>query len=89
MSQYYNEKICSLVEKLYISSGNSKERLSECQEKIISCYLASKTANLSDEANEFWNKFNEEYLSKINIYEDNRAKNVNLYSLLSKKGDHQ
>ena len=81
---YYNQKICTLFEKLFISEGNVKDRICLCEENIINCYIASKNTNLPDSVYYFWEEFNKEYLSKI-VYDSNPVKNINLYKLMSNK----
>ena len=81
---YYREKICSLVEKMFCSYGNGKDRLTFCQKEILSCYIASKGVELPKDVENFWNKFNEDVLSKI-IIDDSIVKRKTIYDALRYK----
>lgn len=52
--QYYREKICNLIENLFIDTRDAKSRIISAEDKIFAAMLASSAQEVPDEIKKRW-----------------------------------
>lgn len=59
---YYREKIISLIDKIFIETGDARSRITNCETKIFNAYLASNSdgvpRKIKDQWEVCWNDLN-------------------------------
>lgn len=67
--RYYQEKISALVLKLFSDPTDARSRIINCEGKIITAHLASKSGNVPIEIQKQWDKIWDELNQKPAYYD--------------------
>jgi len=63
---YYRSKIISLIDKIFIETGDARSRMQNCETKILNAYIASSSKGVPIEIQNRW----EQIWSELNIEEE-------------------
>jgi hypothetical protein len=83
---YYNEKLSNLIDKLFIDSGDARNRFINYEEKIEIAYKASRTEFNPKEVREYWEEMWTDLNSKEPYYNGSTMIKSSFYqTILSKR----
>ena len=74
-SIYYNGKIISLIDKLFLELGDARSRIQNSESKIFDAYIASSSDGVPDEIKIKWNTVWKE-LNTENDLTDNKGREI-------------
>jgi len=83
---YYREKIISLASKLFIETGDAKERILSCEDKIDGAYMASFGKDIPKEIQIQWEQVKNDLESKEATYtKDDKLLSTSMQNSISGK----
>ena len=63
---YYRSKILSLIDKIFIETGDARSRMQNCETKILNAYIASNSKGVPIEIQNRW----EQIWNELNLEEE-------------------